>query len=613
MSPMLKRAFYKLSFLLLVYLLFAFGFDPVLRWALVKAGERAAGAKVEIAGLDTGLFPPKMELEGVAVADAAAPMRNAVEFERAAFALEGGALLQKKFVVGEASLTGLRFSTARKSSGAIPALAEKKQEAAVGPTLTQKLTAQTTSFSLEKVGQAKEGLKETYAFKKEDLESYKLADSLKDSYAKKSEEWQKKLAAADFDGRAARLQQEYDKAQAETDKLRKIKQFQALLKESKKLSDDAKEFERTMKEDLGKAREDLKAVQEARRRDTELILSKLKLPTLDAQSLSEFLLGPEMAAKVQNMLGWIQWARAKMPPGGQKPQPPQRGKGVNVPFPLERSYPQLAIRLLNISGELPMAGGRPLAYSGKATGITTEQALLGQPMEVHLASERRPSTSLRAGNAFHADVILDHRAEPAQDSIDVGFEGIAMDARTLGSADSVAVAVSPGTAGVSARVAATGDALDGKIVFSQRGVALTPAVGAKGGGELVRRVATSAFSGLDRFEAAVTVKGTLQKPDFGVSSSLGRALADGLKKALGGELEARRKDIEGRVNTLVGEKTDAVQKTIEDKQGPLLAKLGKHGGIAKDLDKKLQDAIDSAQKSILPGGKLPDLKKKLFK
>ncbi len=93
---MIKTALYRLSFLFVLYLIVYVSMDPLLRWAAIKAGESAVGAKVEIGRLTTGLFPPRLELKRVAVADAGQPMKNLFEFERAAFEMEGRPLLEKK-------------------------------------------------------------------------------------------------------------------------------------------------------------------------------------------------------------------------------------------------------------------------------------------------------------------------------------------------------------------------------------------------------------------------------------------------------------------------------------------------------------------------------------
>lgn len=596
---MLKKALKKLSVFVAIYVVVALLFDPLLRWAAEKAGASAAGAKVEIASLKTGLFPPRLELKGVAVADATQPMQNVVEFERLAFALEGRPLLQKKFIVGEAALEGLKLSSPRTSSGAIPSLAKKTVEAAPG--ITDKLTAQATSFSLAKVGEAKSGIKEKVSFNKDDLESYKLAQSLQAAYAKKGEDWQKKLAAADLEGRSKKVQQAIDAAQAEKDNMKKLKALQGALGDAQKLSSDAKALEASAKQDFGGVDGDLAALQAARQRDTQRLMDKYKLPSLDAESLTAFLLGPDLAAKVQKALYWIRWARSKMPPGEQDPPPPVRGAGVTVPFPVERSYPRFAIRRMTLTGEMPMAGGAAIPVAGEATGITTEQARLGEPLQVHLSSTK-------SARAFKLDAVLDHRKEPVKDGIDVVYEGAAVEARELGNAASLLVKVSPGTGGMNTHLVATGDALDGKISLTESGVKMQAQTGSQGGGDLVGKLAGSALSGLDRFEAGVTLKGTLDKPELSVSSSLGKALADGLKKALGGEVEAKRKEIQSQIDGAVGAQSGAVKKTAQDQQASVLGKLG----ISKDLDKKVQSAIAQAQKQVLPGGSVPDLKK-LFK
>ena len=88
---------------------------------------------------------------------------------------------------------------------------------------------------------------------------------------------------------------------------------------------------------------DLQAVQVAKRRDTDLVMSKLKLPSLDAESLSRFLLGPDMAAKLEKALHWIRWGRARMQSKQTTPPPPAHGMCRTVTFPVERAYPTWAI------------------------------------------------------------------------------------------------------------------------------------------------------------------------------------------------------------------------------------------------------------------------------
>jgi uncharacterized protein (TIGR03545 family) len=190
-----KSALYKLAAFAALYVVVYFCFDPILRWVAVKAGERAVRAKVEIASLKTGLFPPRLELTGVAVADAREPMKNLFEFERAAFSLEGAPLLERKFIVHEAAVTGLRLSSERKTSGAIALTASAP---GAGNTLLASVKGRAAQFSLDKIASAKEGLKEKFEVTPGDLESVRLAGELKEKYSRSAAEWEKKLKDADF-------------------------------------------------------------------------------------------------------------------------------------------------------------------------------------------------------------------------------------------------------------------------------------------------------------------------------------------------------------------------------------------------------------------------------
>ncbi len=75
----------------LVWSFFVWAFDPILRWSLVKTGQKMNGAKVDVLGLKTQFFPPAVELSGVQIADKGKPGRNLVEFETFRLQLAGSA------------------------------------------------------------------------------------------------------------------------------------------------------------------------------------------------------------------------------------------------------------------------------------------------------------------------------------------------------------------------------------------------------------------------------------------------------------------------------------------------------------------------------------------
>ena len=145
--------FSRLVILALIWAAFFFGTDPALKWALCKAGSASAGAKVDIGKVKTKFFPPSLSIASVAVGDKNEPFKNVVEFAKLTLAFEGRPLLEKKFIVREASLSGLRFATTRKTSAALPK--PPKQEESLMAKKAKALMQAGQEFSLDRYADMK--------------------------------------------------------------------------------------------------------------------------------------------------------------------------------------------------------------------------------------------------------------------------------------------------------------------------------------------------------------------------------------------------------------------------------------------------------------------------
>ena len=62
------------------------------------------------------------------------------------------------------------------------------------------------------------------------------------------------------------------------------------------------------------AERDKAALAEAERRDIEHLRRKFLLDRLDAETLSEYLLGEEQGKQLNEVLAWLRWARMASPP-----------------------------------------------------------------------------------------------------------------------------------------------------------------------------------------------------------------------------------------------------------------------------------------------------------
>lgn len=591
-----KKSLYRLlggAFLL--WLIVFFGFDPVLKFGLVKAGQAAAGAKVEIDSLKSKWLAGTLELRGIRIADKNQPMKNLVEFSRASFALDVGQALRGKGVVREAALEGLRVGTPRKTSGALRRAAPSKVElaveravapverAAVGEASQVKSNAAATVDATKLQGLKK--LDETKAKSEEIQKRWKDKSKETQDIAKQAQDIENDLKGMSGGFNAANVQ----RAAADQKKLKDlIARVDAQRDQAKK--------------DLAELQDGLKEADALRGRDVNGLLSAAGMPALDSQDLARRLLGAQTAARLATALHWMRWARdraaarkaAAKSAASAAPSEPRRRAGIDVEFPQPRAYPQYLLEDAKLSGSLEDAFmGQAMALAGDLRGVTSNPDLYGKPATLTLAGNAAGGASMKLVGE------LDQQDDPVGVSLKLDGSGFSLAGSALGDAQ-MGAAVSAGTAKVSGRLRSVGDEWNGEILVSASGVRLDPRVSMQGtAGSLV----SNALKSLSAFNVRVGVSGKESDLKLAFSSDIGDAVAGAMKKAVSGEYEGQRKALRAKVDALYNEKLQGVKAQTD---GTSSAVLGPLDAQKASLDRMLQDAI---RKSV--GGKL-DLKK-LFK
>lgn len=576
----------RLVLLLLVWAFFFFAFDPLLKWGMIKGLEKGAKAKVEIASLHTSFLHPSLKLAGFSVADSRDEYRNLVEFSELAFSAEGAPLLEKKLVVDNASLSGLRFGTARKTSGKLAFVKEEPSE------LVESFKKESRDFALDRAADLKTDAARDYKVDPAELESVKLAKQLEESYQKDYKEISARVDPKKYEAGLDALKARYEKAKGEGNIARQARDYAAIGKEVKQLAAGFKKDKEEAETALAKAKEGFKAVDEARKKDLAAVMSKMKLPSMDTQSLARMLAGPVIAEKTAAGMKWINLARKYMPAGSKGVLKNEARRGRVVHFPRAESYPNFLVRKLSVSGELGTED--PLDYKGEIEGLTTQPQVYGKPATALIKGAKgarrldfRCSVDA-SGNEIKTDSALLYSGMPVRQL-------------QLGSPSSFMVDITGATGAFEGTLRTAGENLAGKASVRLAGAAFKPKADKIKPAPL-RSAVEASFAGLSSALIETGISGTIKDPRLSVNTDLANALSKAFSGAMGAEVKKAQEEAQKKIDEALKPYRAKLDGLAEARQAEL-------GGKLKDAESRISGLGDGLLKNLVPGKlKLPKFK-----
>jgi uncharacterized protein (TIGR03545 family) len=531
------------------------GLNPLVRWTLIRMGQTATSAKVEIGRAETSLLEAELRLSDVRIADPQSPMKNLVEADEVLLGLDSNSLLRRKLIVREGRVTGLRFDTRRETSGALDPAADWRVELP---------HARFPGLGHEGFEQLAQILQQKLVEHAEQLESVPLAREL-------CRRWPAEYAR--MEARADSLRRRVDGLRALSERLRDdslARDPLQALDACQQAAIDLQQIEREITQLRGEidrlraqVLRDKDAVVRAQQRDLENIREIFRLASLDAEALSDYLLGPELSETVRTVAEWVQWGRKYVLPGVDPPEP-ARGRGVDVRFAGIAHRPDFLVESLVLDGEARL-GRRRVRFLGTAAGITTQPELYGRPLVLKARINGPTEIALEA--------VLDRTGKTPHDRVTISCPGIEQRERVLGRPGQFAVAVSPGSTHLWASLDLEGDRLSGQILVQQQPAELVPDLAAVPVRPRLAESLQAAMSEVRQIRVVVDLAGTLEKPEWGLRSNLGPQLAGALGGLFERELEARREELAAYLRRRVQEDLGRLDSLIGAEHGRVLAKL----------------------------------------
>ena len=584
------------AFLLVVAViasLWVFFVDGWVKGLIEDVGTDVVAAKVDLDHADVSLFPVGLTLTRLQVTNPKAPMTNAVEVGRIAMGLDGLNLLQRKVIVEEMSVEGVRMGTSRTTSGAVKPVREPATEE------NGMFAISLPSLEVPDVNTI---------LQNEDLETMRLIEELKADLKQEKATWESRLQNLPGKGHVAKYQERVKQLKTATKGglegiLGGVGEVQSLKEEIDRDLQSLKDAQKEFDEKVALLKRRLEQIKTAPQRDIQHLQTKYNLSPQGLANLSQTLLGSQIGSWVHQGVAWYERAKPFLEgaqamgasQAGPEVQKPLRGKGVDVHFTEEQPLPDFLVRLARVSLNLDVGN-----LDGTIHNVTSDQPRLGKPLTFAFAGDQ-----LKGVNAVALEGTLNHIV-PAQsrDQLTLKAKGYELDDVTLSKDAKWPVTLKRGLGDITMETTLEGPSLSAQ--GSGHLHTLQLAAGVSGDTNPLTKSLSSAVSGISQLSLTANVTGTLDNYDVKLSSDLDRILQDAAGKMVN-ELAAK---FGGELKAAISAKIAEPMKELQDTLGGFNAiggdlgdRVGQHTEVLNSL---LEKSLPSKSLKKLPGGlKLP--------
>jgi len=566
-------------FLILIVALWLLFADRLGRMALEKGGTAALGAKVQVDRFHIALTQGQVIIGGMTVASPFDSLKNLFQADELVADIAILPLLERKVVIDQLKASGLRFSTARTSSGIVPSK---------GPSATSQIMANTRSWAAQPalqvpVLQLAAGKLSIDSLDPRNLRTVHDAQALVTRADSSRQAWVAAEQGLDVKGTA-------DSARAFAARLQKASATDfALINDARRTLDQVKQtrdrltaLQRNVTQGTKALQQDVAGLEDARQRDYAFARSLVKLPPIDATSLGWVLFGPAAVEKFQRAIHYTQLARHYMPAGmlpHEDPAPKRvRMAGTNVRFPQEHALPRFLLREAQLSFFL---GAQPQAYAGTLRGLTSDPALYG-----------RPTTLDATATGIQAGALFDHVHPLSRDTAGGVVQHVALPDLRL---PSLGIRLSPGSGQTGGGTVAFGFSLVGDSLRGRWSVSTAQAewVRDSGGGPSGQAASLvwQVVSGIHQLDLTAELSGTLTAPRLNVHSNLDRAVAERVQALVGDQVKAADARVRAQVDAAVNEQVAKAKSQVAGLAADAASRLGAQQGQLDQAQKAIEDQL----------------------
>jgi uncharacterized protein (TIGR03545 family) len=592
--------------LILGLLLWMFA-EPIARDTTEEASSEFLGTQVDVGKLDLLPRQASVELRALQIAHPFVLTRNLIEADEIRLKLNPAALAQKKIVIENLSLQGMRFGTARKKPARPPS------GKGFTPQVYRAVQQWANQFNVPILSLTPIDTIRQLALDPTQLTTIREAQALlarTDSTRKNLEQGFTRLDIRPTLDSARALAQRLgatDPKQLGLDGTRQaiqsVQQTLKAIEDAKKQVEVLERNTRTAMQSLGQG---VQLLDQARQKDFAFAKSLLKLPSFSAPEIGTAFFGKVSIDRFKQAVYWAELAQKYMPPG-LLPRPTSgphrlRAAGSTIEFPRAKDFP----RFLLERGELDFSiGGTSAvrgAYAASVQGLTSTPALYGRPAV--LTARRRAAGSALA--SIDVGAVINHVTARTLDSASARLQGIKLPTFDL---PGLPFRVDPGSGSSSLTFSMknAGAELFGRWAIGSKQVSWIADTTGRSLNQ-IERLVWQVVSGLNDLQVVAELRGSIAAPKLSVSSNLDKAIAQRLQAVLGQEVAKAERMVRAKVDSLVADKVVPVKRQVATLQTEANQRIQGEKQRLEEVEKQLNAELKRLTRGLAPGIELPKIK-----
>ncbi len=565
----------RLVVVLLVLMLLRWSANPVAQYFIVKALQGSAGAKVEVASTDLGLFPPRLLVHGLTIGDARKDMRNLFEAESVELMIDGSALLRRRFEIANSQVSGLRVGTHRTTSGALEVVpSEDEEDESAGPSMISQWSAQLA-------GDAEENAKAFADSLATVTESKRIRDFWESEYAT----LRRQATALEDNVRALK-----STARSIDNPLRDLPALQETLRRAEEIKRDLIAVRQRLDTMPTQIRGDMNALEDAKRQDQARVRGYLPENLPD----DKLMIGPELLAslvrdQLQQVREYLDSGRSIADVTVSGPTIERaRGETLAVGGP---AGPAWLVRRCEVSGFLT-ANSDEYEMLGVVENITSDHVNRDGPLHARLR--------LTGPRVVRIDYqrFYDTSPFPTQspkDHLKIHWPQLPLPAKKFGDGQDAALVIDGGKMELWVEIEAQDDQISGHLISRQTDTRLALDTKPKLQDTILAQSLNRSLADINAVDVDARFSGTWKKMDLDISTSLSDQLAGGMRMAINESVAATRQRLAEEVDEQYSRQSRELEQWLGEQQAD-----------ARKLIAKADEAVDTMSKKVVAELGAPD-------